>query len=417
MEQRRRSVSENASDGKILLITNWYPHREGDTTNPRAIADFVECWRRGSGIETLALVPDKGAERVKISSYNGQRIILIPEFPNIRSKFRRRKSDHIQKFLKRMIKYVITLRLFRDVIRRNSVLRRIRRAFPSGFEPEIVLIHGYLMHGAYLSRYLRFKVPVVACFHKTDYIKIDKTIEGIRYCKKFLAGIAVRSPLLARKFSSLRFPSRCGPLFVAGSGVSEAFLIPRDEYRLLPESGPVKVLSVGTLNKNKSFDKVLFALSQLKGRDWEYHVFGEGAERAALERLAGELGISDRVRFLGFCMHDELMDRMRGYDIFVLTSASETFGLVFLEALAKGLFIVGTKGEGIDGVVIDGLNGFLVKHADIDALSITLQGILDMERVAQASFKDQIYRLISQMTQEKAAMDYLGFLRKVSCPR
>ena len=59
---------------------------------------------------------------------------------------------------------------------------------------------------------------------------------------------------------------------------------------------------------------------------------------------------------------------MKKSDVFVMPSAPETFGLVYLEAMASGCIVVGAKGWGIDGLIKNGFDGYLVEPRDIDAL-------------------------------------------------
>jgi glycosyltransferase involved in cell wall biosynthesis len=78
----------------------------------------------------------------------------------------------------------------------------------------------------------------------------------------------------------------------------------------------------------------------------EYVVIGDGPCRAPLERLAAELGVADRVRFLGQLPNPEAVARAAACDVFVMPGVEEPFGVAFVEAMAAGLPAIGCRGEG-----------------------------------------------------------------------
>src|SRR5690606_10301756 len=78
---------------------------------------------------------------------------------------------------------------------------------------------------------------------------------------------------------------------------------------------------------------------------------GTGEDEAMLRKLAADLGVADRVRFLGAVAHDELADYYNAADILVLASSREGMANVLLEAIACGTPIVGSPIPGMDEVV------------------------------------------------------------------
>ena len=94
---------------------------------------------------------------------------------------------------------------------------------------------------------------------------------------------------------------------------------------------------------------------------------GDGPDRVDAEAEARELGVSDKVFFLGKI--DAVAPLLAGADLFLMPSSSESFGLSALEALATGVPVIGSDVAGLPEVVLDGENGFLRPVGDVDAMS------------------------------------------------
>jgi glycosyltransferase involved in cell wall biosynthesis len=97
---------------------------------------------------------------------------------------------------------------------------------------------------------------------------------------------------------------------------------------------------------------------------------GDGEDRPAVEALAGELGITDRVRFLGY--RDDLGALYSAFDVFLLTSANEGAPVVVIEALAAGVPVVATDAGGTASVVDAGETGLLAPVGAVEELQAEL---------------------------------------------
>ena len=106
----------------------------------------------------------------------------------------------------------------------------------------------------------------------------------------------------------------------------------------------------------KGHDRVIAAIPDLvaKGHDIRYLVVGEGDDRARLEALARDAGVSDRVRFLGAVGLQSLVETYRMADLFVMPSTGEGFGVAFLEAMASGTPALGLDVAGAKDALADG---------------------------------------------------------------
>jgi N-acetyl-alpha-D-glucosaminyl L-malate synthase BshA len=110
---------------------------------------------------------------------------------------------------------------------------------------------------------------------------------------------------------------------------------------------------------------------------------GDGPQRPEVEAEVERLGLGERVRFLGKV--DAVAELLRSADLFLLPSASESFGLSALEAMACGVPVVGTEVGGLREVVRNGETGALVPVGDVDALAArSIELLTDGRRWAAA---------------------------------
>lgn len=160
--------------------------------------------------------------------------------------------------------------------------------------------------------------------------------------------------------------------------------------RLALGPGPV-LLTVGRLSASeryKGHEQVFAALPALRARfpHLVHVVAGSGDDRARLEERALELsGDRDAVRFLGFVPEKDLPDLYRLADLYVMPSSQEGFGIVYLEAAACGLKVVGGAGGGSGDAIPDERIGVLVDPSDSDGLVEAIVRLLGQGRADQAA--------------------------------
>ncbi len=145
-------------------------------------------------------------------------------------------------------------------------------------------------------------------------------------------------------------------------------LPPRGELRQalkVPEAALVLGFA-GRLTAQKALGDLLDALTGVPGA--VLLLLGDGPERDRLERRTRELGLADRVRFLGGGDRDEVLRLFAAADAAVLSSAWENFPHTVVEALAVGTPVVATAVGGVPEIVQDGVNGLLVPAGDPTAL-------------------------------------------------
>jgi rhamnosyl/mannosyltransferase len=143
------------------------------------------------------------------------------------------------------------------------------------------------------------------------------------------------------------------------------------------------VITVGRLIYYKGFDVLIRAMNDVDGT---LLVVGDGPLRGELETLAAELGIADRIRFLGEIQNRDIVPYYQAADVFALASVarSEAFGIVQLEAMACGRPVVNTGlDSGVPFVSLDGETGLTVPPGDAGALARALTTLLDDDELRE----------------------------------
>ena len=121
----------------------------------------------------------------------------------------------------------------------------------------------------------------------------------------------------------------------------------------------VRAVSVGRLVPHKQIDVLIRAVAEVPGVFLD--VIGEGPSRAELERLSSELGVDERVSFVGALDHDQVMERLAEADVLVSASSYEGLPHVAIEALANGTPVLAPPVGGMTEVIEHGRNGLLVE--------------------------------------------------------
>ena len=136
----------------------------------------------------------------------------------------------------------------------------------------------------------------------------------------------------------------------------------------------LRLIYVGRLIEEKGVQTILKALASLPEVDYRFTVVGDGDYREPLQALARELGIADRVAFLG--TRADVPELLADADVFMhLPDCAEGFGIAVVEAMASGLICVCGDRGALPEIVEDGVSGILVRNNDPAALAETLRAI------------------------------------------
>jgi teichuronic acid biosynthesis glycosyltransferase TuaC len=151
----------------------------------------------------------------------------------------------------------------------------------------------------------------------------------------------------------------------------------------VPPSDALTILNVGNLIPIKGHEPLIRAIAKLlpEFASLCLEIIGDGPERPRLHALAQQLGIEERVRFLGRQSRHEVAAAMRRCTVFALPSRFEGLGCVYLEAMSTGRPVVGCRGQGIAEIIQHGSNGFLVGPDNEMELTLALAMLLRDEKL------------------------------------
>ena len=174
-----------------------------------------------------------------------------------------------------------------------------------------------------------------------------------------------------------------------------------------------RLLSVGRIVHQKGLDVAMRALGGLKELSWEWQIAGDGPQMTALQSLAEELGIGDRVIFPGWHSREQLRDRYRTANIFLFPSRHEGMPNAVLEAMASGLPVIASCIAGNEELVVPDKTGYLVPSEDIEALRTALKKMLRDPALREKLGSASRQHVEENYSWESTAQQYALLLEKV----
>jgi len=273
-----------------------------------------------------------------------------------------------------------------------SLISKVRKLHLS--QPiDVIHAHAALPCGhaaAMLSREL--KIPYVITVHGLDAF-FDKQVRGYagRWCERvtqFVYRSAARVICISDKVAENVAERDKAPVnpTVIYNGVDARMFAPPSAA-----SPSRSILSVGNLIPIKGHELLLRALAAVLPQypDVSVDMIGDGPEYQRLTRLASECNLTDRVRFLGRQSREQVAEAMRRCMMFALPSRYEGLGCVYLEAMSTEKPVIACRGQGIDGIIHHGRNGWLVDPGSVQelitAFSTLLQNLQLRRKIGEAA--------------------------------
>ena len=199
----------------------------------------------------------------------------------------------------------------------------------------------------------KLKLPHISIIHNSDK-KVLSDFKYSVYFKNRLKRALNNSNLIGARNSNLKENFKAD--FILPSFIEKIFIVEKKNV-----SKKLKIITISRLIKRKNIDMVIKALSDLNC-EFTYDIYGEGRERKNLEKLVKKYNLQNKIKFHGETDHNLIWEKLDCADIFILPSEDETFGLCYLEAMARGLIVIAKKGEGMDNIIQTDKNGFLVEN-------------------------------------------------------
>ena len=249
-------------------------------------------------------------------------------------------------------------KIIKEGVRAVGILRRKKRTMKAALKAirAGTIISTRHEHSLLLSKYGAPSVKKIAQLH-SDHHFDQKLLNGFRSGYAHIDYFILLTPQTEQEIRQIlegyNQHTRCVtiPNFIDPPNVS------------IPVEKKKQVIAAGRLHPDKDFPALLriWSLVCSTHDDWMLKIAGEGDLKAQLEEQANQLGIAERVCFTGALSHDELLQEMANSACYALTSVSESFGLVLVEAMACAAPPVSFDIRVGPGYILEnGKSGFLI---------------------------------------------------------
>ena len=296
------------------------------------------------------------------------------------------------------------------------------------FKPDIIHIHTMALTGATLLKLAKKRhIPIVATNHlmpENVLMSLPKFVmnseavrrrfwrELVRFHDKFLeVSVPTESAaVLLRDFHLKR------PLYVISNGVNVHYFTPKKKTND-PELERFDLpkhyfLYLGRVNAEKRIDMLIRSFARAKTPNLALVIAGTGNRSEALKKLASDLGISEKVHFVGRVSEEEKRALLQQAEFFAITSPAELQSIVTLEAAACGLPIIAVDIVALRELCHDKKNGFLVKLDDEAACATAIE-TLHKDDALRKKFGAYSRKLIVENHSEEATLhQYVEFYQK-----
>jgi glycosyltransferase involved in cell wall biosynthesis len=169
-----------------------------------------------------------------------------------------------------------------------------------------------------------------------------------------------------------------------------------------------RFIYVGNLMRRKYPLQVLKGLHKAYGNsEFTLNYVGEGNEKNEIERYARQHHLENCIKFTGRIPREKVLAEMDQAECLIMISEHETFGLVYIEAMARGCLVVASGNEGMDGIIQHKMNGFLCKAGDDDELSDIIGFINSLPADEKMKISKAAMTTASGFTDRKMAIAYI----------
>lgn len=235
-----------------------------------------------------------------------------------------------------------------------------------------VIISTRTIHNYLISMFVNKKTKKIAWEHNHHNNKKNYIKSLIRSCKNVNNLVLVSNELTE---------------FYKGYIGNKAVYIPNCLDKMpnkLSKLDTNNLVAIGRLSKEKGFDDLLkiFKKISLKYPDWKLNIVGDGMEKNNLLSLSRELKLGDKVIFHGYQNKEYINDLLLESSIYLMTSHTESFGLVLIEAMSYGIPCISyTSAQGANEIIKDNETGYLIKNRNEDEMLEKIELLMNDEKL------------------------------------
>lgn len=250
-------------------------------------------------------------------------------------------------------------------------------------KPQILHSH-YLTSYSFIAALSGFHPFVVSAWGSDVYIYPKKSplhAQMLRFILKMADKILSTSHIMAKE--TRKYTSR--QIEITPFGVDTSHFRKIEAEAVQKEEPQTKrkftVGSIKTLQSKYGNQYIIKAFATIAKNnpeiDCTLELVGKGPDKEKLEKLAGELGIAEKVKFRGFIPNNQLPQEMAKYNVACYMSDSESFGVSAIEAMACECPVVASDADGFTEVIENGVTGIIVPRKDHEAAAAALQKFID----------------------------------------
>jgi glycosyltransferase involved in cell wall biosynthesis len=273
---------------------------------------------------------------------------------------------------------------------------------------DIDLVISHMSFGAKLANliYKKYNINFIYILHQSDFRTLTLQQDIFRNA----IGVYTRSWSLNNKLIKYGIISDK----IVYSGIDKHLI--NFNCRSIGIDKKIKFISVNILEARKNIDITLKVLATLpREYDWEYIIIGDGSQREYLSKLIKDLKISTRVQLLGSQKRSFCLEKMRESDVLIMPSNPETFGLVYLEAMASNCIVICAKNCGVDGLITNMVDGYTVESRNENQLKELLINLFQNDQMQILSNSQNLitkYTLVDAQKNYASIINY-ALLKKV----
>lgn len=292
----------------------------------------------------------------------------------------------------------------------NAVKEIIHDNTVNGFAPDVIIGHFPNPQIEMVSQLKGTYRNVKTCIVMHGDTEIMKNVYGDRLpiLMKSIDMWGFRCQTMVDDFEAVA--GKVNNPFICYSGIPGKYITLKNTHTY---NKPLRrFLYVGEMIERKFPEKIIDALIKAyPSKDFELRYIGDGQQLSIIKQKIEEYGIQDHVKLLGWIPRDKIVEEYDQADSLIMISRGEAYGLVYLEAMARGCLPIASRKEGFDGIIKDGENGFLCGAGDEIELASIIERINAMDTVERMRISENAILKAKELTDEKAAELYINEIK------